>query len=63
MALLNVEMEKYDPRLVKKPTILAINKIDLLNGFEVSNFNFICFIITILHMQVFPSNLSKREVL
>ncbi|VDN55747.1 unnamed protein product [Dracunculus medinensis] len=35
VALLNVEMEKYDPRLVKKPTILAINKIDLLNGFEV----------------------------
>uniref|UniRef100_A0A915Q030 OBG-type G domain-containing protein n=1 Tax=Setaria digitata TaxID=48799 RepID=A0A915Q030_9BILA len=31
VALLNIELEKYDPALVKKPTIIALNKIDLLN--------------------------------
>ncbi|MCP9257543.1 GTP-binding protein 10 [Dirofilaria immitis] len=32
IALLNIELEKYDPALVAKPTIITINKIDLPNG-------------------------------
>lgn len=32
IALLNIEMEKYDPGLVTKPTIIALNKIDLSDG-------------------------------
>lgn len=32
VALLNIELEKYDPALVMKPTIITLNKIDLPNG-------------------------------
>uniref|UniRef100_A0A0M3IP75 OBG-type G domain-containing protein n=1 Tax=Ascaris lumbricoides TaxID=6252 RepID=A0A0M3IP75_ASCLU len=32
VALLNIELERYDPHLVRKPTVLAINKTDLPNG-------------------------------
>lgn len=32
IALLNIELEKYDPSLALKPTIIALNKIDLPNG-------------------------------
>lgn len=32
IALLNIELEKYDPALVMKPTIITLNKIDLPNG-------------------------------
>uniref|UniRef100_A0A0R3RQ34 OBG-type G domain-containing protein n=1 Tax=Elaeophora elaphi TaxID=1147741 RepID=A0A0R3RQ34_9BILA len=32
VALLNIELEKYDPALVMKPTVIALNKIDLPNG-------------------------------
>ncbi|KHN78457.1 GTP-binding protein 10, partial [Toxocara canis] len=34
VALLNIELERYSPHLVTKPTILAVNKIDLPNGEE-----------------------------
>ncbi|VDK79942.1 unnamed protein product [Litomosoides sigmodontis] len=34
VALLNIELEKYDPALAMKPTIIALNKIDLPNGEE-----------------------------
>ncbi|KAL4003242.1 50S ribosome-binding GTPase family protein [Acanthocheilonema viteae] len=32
IALLNIELEKYDPALAMKPTIITLNKIDLPNG-------------------------------
>ncbi|CAG9539413.1 unnamed protein product, partial [Cercopithifilaria johnstoni] len=32
VALLNIELEKYDPALAMKPTIITLNKIDLPNG-------------------------------
>ncbi|VDN32092.1 unnamed protein product [Gongylonema pulchrum] len=32
IALLNIELEKYDPSLVNKPSIIALNKIDLSDG-------------------------------
>ncbi|EFO27845.1 GTP-binding/GTP1/OBG domain-containing protein [Loa loa] len=32
VALLNIELEKYDPALVMKPAIITLNKIDLPNG-------------------------------
>ncbi|VDK75534.1 unnamed protein product [Anisakis simplex] len=35
VALLNIELERYNPYLTQKPTVLAINKIDLPDGEEV----------------------------
>ncbi|VDN89449.1 unnamed protein product [Brugia pahangi] len=37
VALLNIELEKYDPALVMKPTIITLNKIDLPNGEQKAN--------------------------
>lgn len=49
VALLNIELERYDPHLVRKPTVLAINKTDLPNGENVR------FLFEILASDVFLS--------
>lgn len=35
VAILNAELEAYDPSLVQKPSVIALNKIDLSDGKEV----------------------------
>uniref|UniRef100_A0AAF5PNU8 OBG-type G domain-containing protein n=2 Tax=Wuchereria bancrofti TaxID=6293 RepID=A0AAF5PNU8_WUCBA len=55
VALLNIELEKYDPALVMKPTIITLNKIDLPNGEQKANE-----LVSILKKENWPDALPEE---
>ncbi|KAK6102284.1 50S ribosome-binding GTPase family protein [Brugia pahangi] len=55
VALLNIELEKYDPALVMKPTIITLNKIDLPNGEQKANE-----LVSILEKENWPDALPEE---